>query len=305
MPRSLLPALAALLTSALSPCVASSTDTRAAAPDDSLEWSPPRPRQGTIFRVILRGARDEAPNGSIGPADRAEPLHFERGPGDVWVALAPVPVDAADSIEVRVEARFAGRPALVRRIPLSAGEYAMERLRVAPRFGREPDSATRARMAREARRAHAVATAAHETPRLWHDAFVRPRPSRITSGFGGGREFNGTVTSRHMGTDFAGAVGAPVRAVNRGVVRLVDRFYLGGNVIYIDHGAGVTTAYLHLSRQLVAVGDTVRAGQVIGHVGATGRVTGPHLHLIARYGQVTVDPLSLLELESLADDSTP
>jgi murein DD-endopeptidase MepM/ murein hydrolase activator NlpD len=160
-------------------------------------------------------------------------------------------------------------------------------------------------MAREARRAHEVASAAHETPRLWHDAFVRPRPSRITSGFGGGREFNGTVTSRHMGTDFAGAVGAPVRAVNRGVVRLVDRFYLGGNVIYIDHGAGVTTAYLHLSRQLVAVGDTVRAGQVIGHVGATGRVTGPHLHLIARYGQVTVDPLSLLALESLAGDSTP
>ncbi len=97
-----------------------------------------------------------------------------------------------------------------------------------------------------------------------------------------------------MGTDFAGAVGAPVRAVNRGVVRLVEAFYYGGNVVYIDHGEGITTAYLHLSQQRVAVGDTVARGQVIGAVGATGRVTGPHLHLIARYGSLNLDPLTLL-----------
>ncbi len=98
-----------------------------------------------------------------------------------------------------------------------------------------------------------------------------------------------------MGTDFAGDVGAPVQAAGRGVVALVDRFHLGGNVIYLDHGAGLVTAYLHLSEQLVAEGDTVEAGQLIGRVGATGRVTGPHLHWIVRYGGVTVDPLSLLE----------
>jgi len=103
-----------------------------------------------------------------------------------------------------------------------------------------------------------------------------------------------------MGTDFAGATGAPVRAANRGVVRIVGRFYLGGNVIYIDHGAGLTSAYLHLSRQLVAEGDTVERGELIGKVGATGRVTGPHLHLIVRYGRVTVDPVSLF---AVAGDS--
>lgn len=97
-----------------------------------------------------------------------------------------------------------------------------------------------------------------------------------------------------MGTDYAGSVGAPVRAANRGVVRLVDAFYLGGNVVYIDHGEGMVTAYLHLSRQRVAEGDTVERGQLIGNVGATGRVTGPHLHLITRYGQVTVDPMSVI-----------
>jgi len=79
-------------------------------------------------------------------------------------------------------------------------------------------------------------------------------------------------------------------------VRLVDRFVLGGNVVYLDHGTGLTTACLHLSRTLVAVGDTVARGAVIGRVGATGRVTGPHLHLIARYGRYTVDPLTLLQV---------
>jgi murein DD-endopeptidase MepM/ murein hydrolase activator NlpD len=125
---------------------------------------------------------------------------------------------------------------------------------------------------------------------------MRPRAARITSGFGRGREFNGAITSRHMGTDFAGATGAPVRATNRGVVRLVDAFYYGGNVVYLDHGEGLTSAYLHLSRQDVAPGDTVERGQIIGRVGATGRVTGPHLHLIVRYGGVTVDPMSLFAI---------
>jgi murein DD-endopeptidase MepM/ murein hydrolase activator NlpD len=174
-------------------------------------------------------------------------------------------------------------------------------LRVAPAFGRQPDSATRARIERESSRAVEVARQAHGTPRLWERPFVAPRDTRITSRFGGGREYNGTITSRHMGTDFAGATGTPVRATNRGVVRIVDAFFYGGNVIYLDHGAGVSTAYLHLSEQLVAPGDTVQRGQVIGRVGATGRVTGPHLHFIARYGAVTVDPMSLL---SVATDSS-
>ncbi|MEO7362559.1 MAG: M23 family metallopeptidase, partial [Gemmatimonadaceae bacterium] len=100
------------------------------------------------------------------------------------------------------------------------------------------------------------------------------------------------------GTDFAGAVGDPVRAANRGVVRLIGAFYLGGNVIYVDHGEGIVTAYLHLSLQQVAVGDTVQKGDIIGKVGATGRVTGPHLHFIARYGAITVDPASLFALSN-------
>jgi murein DD-endopeptidase MepM/ murein hydrolase activator NlpD len=137
---------------------------------------------------------------------------------------------------------------------------------------------------------------AHDTRRLWNSAFVRPRPSRITSVYGNGREFNGTVTSQHLGTDFAGKVGAPVRAAGRAVVALVANFYLAGRAVYLDHGGGLMTGYFHLSRAVVARGDTVAAGQLIGAVGRSGRATGPHLHWIARYGAITVDPMSLFRL---------
>jgi murein DD-endopeptidase MepM/ murein hydrolase activator NlpD len=131
---------------------------------------------------------------------------------------------------------------------------------------------------------------------MWGGTFVRPRDTRVTSSFGDGREFNGQVQSRHMGLDLAGPSGEPVVAAARGIVALVDQFHLAGNVVYVDHGAGLITAYFHLSRQDVMQGDTVEAGQQIGLVGATGRVTGPHLHWVARYGSVTVDPRSLLAL---------
>ena len=106
--------------------------------------------------------------------------------------------------------------------------------------------------------------------------------------------FNGTLTSRHLGVDFRGATGEPIYAANRGVVALVGDFFLAGNVVYIDHGAGIVTAYFHMSKPLVAAGDTVQRGQKIGLVGATGRVTGPHLHWSARYGAQTVNPLDLV-----------
>lgn len=254
----------------------------------TVRTTPAVPRTGTLVQLTVRGHATAAP-----PAATlaGEPLHW-RLTGDSLVALAAVPIDSTTGVTLQL--RCDGAPDRLVRLPTEAGPYRLEQLRVAPRFSATPDSALAARQRQEAERAAAVSHAAHDTPRLWTAPFVVPRPSRITSGFGNGRTFNGTVTSRHMGTDYAGAVGAPVYAANRGVVRLVDAFHLGGNVIYLDHGEGLVTAYLHLSRQRVAVGDTVARGARIGDVGATGRVTGAHLHFITRYGQVTVDPASVM-----------
>src|SRR5204863_429686 len=146
---------------------------------------------------------------------------------------------------------------------------------VAPQFTEKPDSALAARLEREAELIHEAWLQTHVTPRLWRDPFERPRDSHITSVYGTGREFNGVVQNRHLGTDFRGAVGDPIRASNDGLVTLTGEFYYSGNMVVIDHGAGIATAYLHLSRVLVSQGDTVTRGQMIGLVGATGRVTGP------------------------------
>ncbi len=92
-----------------------------------------------------------------------------------------------------------------------------------------------------------------------------------------------------------------MQAAARGRVALVANFYLAGRALYLDHGAGLVTGYFHLSRIDVVEGDTVKAGQVVGRVGRSGRVTGPHLHWIARYGGITVDAMSLVGLKGRLD----
>jgi murein DD-endopeptidase MepM/ murein hydrolase activator NlpD len=270
------------------------------AQDAQLAITPARPQPGALVNLTISGVesgRDSiiAIRGTMA----GEPLHFVAS-GSAFRAIGAVPVDAVTTITARVIiARASGRSdtlnASVDPPPLPPP---VERLAVAERFGRPLDSATAARVAREGALALAAGRQSHESPQRWTAPFERPRASAISSGFGTGRTFNNQVTSRHLGVDFRGAVGAPVRAANRGVVVLADTFFLGGRVVYLDHGGGLTTGYLHLSRVLVAIGDTVARGQTIGLVGATGRVTGPHLHWAARYGAVTVNPLELLRLGS-------
>ena len=254
-------------------------------------------REGSAFRVVLDSAW-----WADAPADAqvaGEPVRFVRAPDGTWRALAAAPV-GVDSVVLS-----AGDRRVV--IPVVSGHFPSERLQVAPAFGREPDSATAVRIASEVARARAVSRAAHDTPRLWSGPFRRPRASRITSPFGRYRTFNGAVESRHMGVDFAGATGEPVLASNRGVVVLVEDFYLAGKAVYVDHGDGLVTGYFHLSRADVTAGDTVEAGQRLGAVGHSGRVTAPHLHWIARYGAITINPLSLMALDSptTSDPATP
>ncbi len=300
-PARAMPALlaAATVLGALAPVPAAAQVVRPArepGPPARVALMPPAPVQGTLFGVRVEAEGDVA---WVEGRFAGEPLHFEEVSRGEWWALAAVPISARGERELPVVVRRPRSADTVRvAVPVREGSYRVERLTVAPEFGREPDEALRERMRREAERARAVSERAHRTPRLWDPPFVMPRDARVTSRYGDGREFNGRIQSRHMGTDLAGDVGAPVRVAANGVVALVDSFYLGGNVVYVDHGAGLVTAYLHLSETLVSEGQAVSAGAVIGRVGATGRVTGPHLHWIARYGSVTVNAFSLPGLEA-------
>lgn len=257
--------------------------------------------EGTLFTITVEGGDPGVT--SAAATFGGERLHFH-GENGVLRAMAAAPLDSAGSRALAVDVTHAdgSRQRQAHEVMVTPGDYRMERLSVAPQFGQPQPEHIQRRTREEAARARAVSEGSHNTPRMWELPFVAPRESRITSGFGHGRMFNGQVQSRHNGVDFAGAVGTPVRAPARGVVALVDDFYLGGGVIYIDHGAGLVTGYLHLSAKDVREGDTVEPGQVIGRVGATGRVTGPHLHWIVRYGGHTVDGMTLLSWGSAGTD---
>lgn len=267
------------------------------ATEVTVTWQPASVPQGTLFRVTV--TPDAGSVDQVTGVFADERLHFEPGLDGSLVALAAAPIDTRGEEDLRLEVRAGegGSETMVLPVPIVEGDYRMQELTVAPEFGRPQPAEIQERINEESARAMSVARRSHDTPRMWEPPFVAPRESQITSGFGHGRIFNEQVTSRHMGTDFRGAVGAPIRAPARGVVALVDAFYLGGNVLYLDHGGGLVTGYLHLSEHEVEEGEIVEPGQVIARVGATGRVTGPHLHWLVRYGTITVDGMSLLELE--------
>ncbi len=229
-----------------------------------------------------------------------EPLHFELIDG--WFrAIGGVPLDAGAHVAARVviERLSGARDTLTRAVPVARRRSRSERLRTNPDFVTPPDSLA-PRLAIERALVGDIHRRAHDVPRLWQERFRLPRPGPTEDGFGIRRIFNGRLRSRHLGVDFSGQRGDSIIATNRGVVAFAGDLYFSGATIFLQHGAGLQTAYLHLSRILVAPGDTVAAGQLIGLVGATGRVTGPHLHWSASYGSIAVDPLSLVKLDLTA-----
>jgi murein DD-endopeptidase MepM/ murein hydrolase activator NlpD len=129
----------------------------------------------------------------------------------------------------------------------------------------------------------------------WRQPFIWPRTGRVSGLFGAQRIYQGTPAAYHGGVDIAGGVGAPVVAPADGVVVLAADapFTLEGNLLMIDHGHGLNSAFLHLSRIDVKAGQRVRQGQRIGAVGATGRATGPHLHWAMKWNEARLDPMLL------------
>ena len=292
MSRTRIPALAAALLVALATVLHGQDGSTL-----EVTTAPAPPARGSVVWLTVRppGAPDTTL--TLDGAAAGEPLHFRRLGDGRFRSLLGIPLEGDDTLSVTLRlSTGATSDTVIVPVAVRQPDYPRERLRVAPRFA-QPDSAAQVRIAAEVEQSHAVSRRTHDTPRLWEGRFVRPRPGRITSTYGSARLFNGEVTSRHLGTDFAGKIGAPVRAAGRAVVALVADFYLAGHAVYLDHGGGLLTGYFHLSRVDVAAGDTVVAGQRIGGVGRSGRVTGPHLHWIARYGEITVDPASLFLLE--------
>lgn len=138
-----------------------------------------------------------------------------------------------------------------------------------------------------------ASTTARQTPQRYYDGPLSlPAAAAMNSPFGSRRSYNsGPVDRYHSGADFASAIGAPIFAAAPGRVVLSDRLNIRGNAIVIDHGWGVFTTYSHLTQRLVSPGDEVQTGQTIGTAGATGRITGPHLHWEVWVNGVPINPM--------------
>lgn len=172
-------------------------------------------------------------------------------------------------------------------------EFPTRRLTVDEKFVNPPGEMM-PRIRRESKRVAQV-FAGLNSEKIWEDSFLSPVPGAPTSGFGKRSILNGQPRSPHSGTDFDADEGTPVEAPNRGEVVLVSDLYYSGNTVILDHGQGLYSYFAHLSRFAVEEGQIVAPGDRIGEVGATGRVTGAHLHWTVRLNGTRVDPLSLME----------
>ena len=177
-------------------------------------------------------------------------------------------------------------------VVVTARTFPTRRLQVEPAFVTPPPEVER-RIAQEAKDLEQVWTQS-APERLWSGPFERPVPGQANSAFGSRSVFNGQPRSPHTGGDFLSPAGTPVHAPNAGRIVMARDLYFAGNVVIVDHGLGLFSLLAHLSAIDVHEGDVVKAGQRVGLVGATGRVTGPHLHWAVRAGGARVDPLSLL-----------
>jgi murein DD-endopeptidase MepM/ murein hydrolase activator NlpD len=133
--------------------------------------------------------------------------------------------------------------------------------------------------------------------REWDGNFVAPAHAEISDVYGSQRIFNGKAQRPHYGLDYRVPTGTPVKAMNKGTVRLARPLYFEGNFVVIDHGQGLLTLYLHLSQINVKEGESVTRGQEIGLSGGTGRATGPHLHVAVRWQGTYLDPARLMQLQ--------
>lgn len=217
---------------------------------------------------------------------------------NLWIAVAGVDVESKPGPQqLTIQVVVPGNAALSasQTIDVMPSAYKTIALRVAAKFV-EPDAATLARIAAEKQIKDKAF--AHQMEEIaWMGNFVAPVKATTTETFGTRRVFNGETASIHRGLDYRAAIGTAVHAANSGTVVLAQNLFYEGGFVVIDHGQHLMTMYMHLSRIGVAVGDQLRKGQEIGLSGATGRVTGPHLHFAVRWQGAYLDPAKLLQLQ--------
>jgi hypothetical protein len=259
-------------------------------------WQPNELHQGSPIFLTVELER---------PATRVtgnfvnKPITFFADPADKkkWHALAGVDLEAQPGqYGLDVTATLAGGRIArhSKQVTVAAGDFKTGDINVAENYVNPNDTEQKQIAEDEALKKRAYAHSALHP--LWSGDFIKPVKAESTPTFGESRILNEEKTSLHTGTDFPCPENTPVVASNSGTVVLVHDLFYEGNTVIIDHGLGVFTVYLHMSRIDVHEGDKLDKGAKLGLSGASGRVTGPHVHLGVRWNGVWIDPVQLLSL---------
>ena len=219
-------------------------------------------------------------------------------PTDKHFGLIPIPFRTAPGPATLVLSWTNSAGDHHRTIPfrIVAGTYKTDELKVASSRV-NPNKKNVERAQKEARKIKRI-YAEGSVDRLWQSDFQLPMSSDITSPFGNKRVFNGKLKSFHNGVDFRARTPSPVFAANSGIVKLAENLFYSGNAVVVDHGTGIFTIYAHLSRIDVTPGSYIEKGQRLGLTGATGRVSGPHLHWGVKVNGIAVNPMQLIKILS-------
>jgi murein DD-endopeptidase MepM/ murein hydrolase activator NlpD len=261
----------------------------------SISWTPAKVAPGSpcLFRVQMSAE----PVSLIGEWQGHELTFVPSTDHSVWYGLAGVDVEAAPGNDpLALTATLAGGTVLreERMVEVAPASYPTEKLRVPQKYVQpDPETLKRIEVDKQLKK---VAFDHQTTTAEWSGDFRPPIDTTVSEGFGTRRTFNGKLASIHRGLDYHAAPGTPVRAANSGEVVLAHELFYEGNCVVVDHGLGFMTIYMHLSQLKVSEGQHVEKGQEVGLSGATGRATGPHLHVAARWQGAYLDPAQLWTL---------
>jgi murein DD-endopeptidase MepM/ murein hydrolase activator NlpD len=208
-----------------------------------------------------------------------------------WYALAGIPLSSSAG-DHEFSFKYSNGVTLKHKITVEPKKYEEQHLTIKNKRKVNPAPVDMERISSE--RVRKSKARKHWSDTMPRPEFIWPAEGEISSIFGLRRFFNEQERKPHNGLDIAAAEGTPVKVVADGKVIESGDFFFSGNMIYVDHGQGIITLYAHLSRIDVKPGDSVKQGDIIGAVGKTGRVTGPHLHFAVYANQTLVDPLFLL-----------
>lgn len=212
--------------------------------------------------------------------------------GGKWLGIAGLPL-STKSGDVKLDYRIGDGPWQSRSIQVKDKDYPEQRLTITNQRKVDPNE-------EDMKRIRADSTVIANAKRTWSEAmlatdFIPPVEGRMSSSYGLRRFFNDQPRRPHGGLDIAAAEGTPIVAPADGKVIATGDFFFSGNCVFLDHGRGLISLYAHMSKIDVKEGDSVKQGSKIGEVGATGRVTGPHLHWSVGLNQTWVDPRLFLK----------